>query len=136
MRRGKRSRSRSVSLPWEQRTRWLSGALSGPSWRIPVVVLGAVLVVSLLYVAAARALRSRSTHAAIEDVHRATIAFIHDHDRCPTEISELLDPPEGRRYLRDIPVDGWGQELFFAVPVILTPTARTWCPPVPAVRFS
>lgn len=80
------------------------------------VGLGAIL---LLFVArsAEQRQRVRETRAAIAEVKRSIAAFRADLGRCPHSLHELMHPPRsGQRYLRRIPVDGWGQAFWVRCP--------------------
>jgi len=113
----RRRRGSSISLPWERRGAWLREIMSGRRWRL--VILGVVVTLGLLLVArsADRRQRERETRAAISEIKRGIAAFRADMGRCPQTLNELLHPPRsGRRYLRHIPVDGWGRAFWVRCP--------------------
>ncbi len=84
-----------------------------------MILLTALAVGALLLVArsADQRQRERETRAAISEIKRGIAAFRADLGRCPQSLYELLHPPRsGRRYLRHIPVDGWGRALWVRCP--------------------
>ncbi|MEM9191092.1 MAG: type II secretion system protein GspG [Myxococcota bacterium] len=108
---------RGLSLPWERRGAWFRGLVAGPRWKVALLAIGVVAIVVVLFQAADRHGRYRTTRAAIAEVQRAISEFRHDLGRCPRSTVELLHPPRsGTRYLRDMPDDGWGQQLFVRCP--------------------
>ncbi|HJL18977.1 MAG TPA: type II secretion system protein GspG [Sandaracinaceae bacterium LLY-WYZ-13_1] len=114
--RSKRS-TRSIALPWERRGAWIRELLAGRRWK---VILGMLLGgVALLIVArsAEQRQRERETRTAIAEIKRSIASFRADMGRCPHTLHELLHPPRsGRRYLRQIPVDGWGHAFWVRCP--------------------
>jgi hypothetical protein len=114
----RRKRQRSgIPLPWEQRTAALRGVVAGSRFRVGLLALTVGVSAWGIYHAASAELRMRQTRSAIDEVHRAIAAFRAEVGRCPETAAELTDPPrEGRRYLRDLPVDGWGHELYVSCP--------------------
>ncbi len=112
-----RRRRPSIALPWERRGAWLRGLVVGRRWRL-VILLAAILgVLALVASSADQRQRERETRAAISEIKRAISAFRADLGRCPTSLHELLHPPRtGRRYLRHIPVDGWGRAFWVRCP--------------------
>jgi hypothetical protein len=109
---------RSIALPWERRGAWLREVLAGRRWKL-LLGAGAILT-TLLFVgqAAERRERVRETRAAIAEIKRSVSAFRNDLGRCPHSLNELLHPPRtgGRRYLRHVPVDGWGRAFHVRCP--------------------
>lgn len=108
---------RSIALPWERRGAWLRELLAGRRWKVLVllfVLAGALYVVGR---SAEQRQRERETRAAISEIKRGIAAFRSDIGRCPHTLHELMHPPRtGRRYLRDVPLDGWGNTLFVRCP--------------------
>lgn len=113
----RRSSGRSIALPWERRGAWIRELLAGRRWK--VIVLLAVGAVTLLLIAhrAEERQRRRETRTAIAEIKRSIAAFRADLGRCPHTIYELMHPPRsGRRYLRQLPVDGWGNPFWVRCP--------------------
>lgn len=108
---------RSLTLPWERRGAWFRGILAGPRWKVALLLIGISGSVWVLWRAADRHSRYRATRAAISEVQRAVREFRNDVGRCPRSTVELLHPPRsGTRYLRDMPDDGWGRQLWVRCP--------------------
>ena len=108
---------RSVSLPWERRGAWVSGLVRGRRWKL--MLASGVVLLGLLFVArsAEQRQRVRETRAAIAEVKRSVAAFRADLGRCPHTLHELMHPPRsGHRYLRQIPLDGWGRAFWVRCP--------------------
>jgi hypothetical protein len=106
-----------VSLPWEQRGARLRELLTGRRWG--VLLLAAALLFGLYSVWRSVELRQkeRQTATSIALVQRALTAFRSDMGRCPHTLEELVHPPRsGARYLRAVPVDGWGRALWVRCP--------------------
>ena len=75
------------------------------------------LVLVLVGRSAERRERERATRAGIAEIKRGLAAFRNDLGRCPHSLHELIHPPRtGRRYLREVPVDGWGNTFFVRCP--------------------
>ncbi len=112
-----RRRRPSIALPWERQGAWLRGLLVGRRWRLMVVAGIAAIILTLVASSADQRQRERETRAAIAEIKRAIGAFRADLGRCPQSLHELLHPPRsGRRYLRHIPVDGWGRAFWVRCP--------------------
>lgn len=112
-----RRRRPSIALPWERRGAWLRGLVVGRRWRLAIVLAAIVGVLLLVASSADQRQRERETRAAISEIKRAISAFRADLGRCPASLHELLHPPRtGRRYLRHIPVDGWGRAFWVRCP--------------------
>lgn len=110
-------RKRGITLPWEQRGAWIGELLAGPRWKVALLVVALGAAAWGVWHAAAKQTRLRETHAAIAEVRRAIDSFQTDVGRCPRSVSELVDPPRsGRRYLREVPTDGWGRRLYVKCP--------------------
>lgn len=104
-------------LPWERRGTWLRELLAGRRWKVMLVVLVAAVALAAVASSADQRQRERETRAAIAEIKRGIAAFRADLGRCPQNLRELLHPPRsGRRYLRHIPVDGWGQAFWVRCP--------------------
>lgn len=113
----RRRRGPSIALPWERRGAWIRELIAGRRWK--VILVGAVLTGVVLLVArsADQRQRERETRAAISEIKRGIAAFRADLGRCPQSLHELLHPPRsGQRYLRHIPVDGWGRAFWVRCP--------------------
>jgi type II secretory pathway pseudopilin PulG len=109
--------SSSISLPWERRGAWVRELFAGRRWKL--LALFAVLALVLLLVGRSAQHRQRvhDTRAAMDEIHRAITAFRADVGRCPNTLDELQHPPRsGRRYLRHVPVDGWGRAFYVRCP--------------------
>lgn len=113
-----RRRSQSdISLPWENRGNVLGRLLGGARSRVVVALVAVVAGVFFLARTAERRNAERETRLAIVEVTQAVQRFRSEHGRCPRSIDELLHPPlSGRRYLRDLPRDGWGNPLLVRCP--------------------
>lgn len=91
--------------------------LAGRRWKVLLSMAIALFVLFMVASSAEHARRVRETRSAIADIKRAISAFRADLGRCPHSIDELLHPPRsGRRYLREVPVDGWGRAFFVRCP--------------------
>lgn len=91
--------------------------LAGRRWKVLLILGIAVGVLFLVGSSAQHARRVRDTRAGIAEIKRAISAFRSDLGRCPHSLDELAHPPRsGRRYLRDVPVDGWGRAFFVRCP--------------------
>jgi hypothetical protein len=120
----KRRKSQStIALPWEG-TRggifryWLTGA------RLVAVGLAVILVVLVVvtFRGQEERERARTTRQAIEEVEGALVRFREELGRCPRSTVELVHPPStGRRFLREMPKDGWGRELHVECPGYFDP---------------
>ena len=89
-----------------------------------------------LQVADARA-RVRATRAGIAEVQRAVTAFRAEMGRCPRSTTELVHPPRvGARYLLEVPIDGWGRELYVRCPSPHDPNAAEVVSAGPSGSFS
>jgi len=110
-------RGSALALPWEGRARWLGAFASRSRWQAALLVLavGGLLFAFVRFADHRRQLHL--TYVAIAETHRAIAAFRADVGRCPESPEELVHPPRtGTRYLREIPVDGFGRPLFIACP--------------------
>ena len=91
--------------------------VAGRRWKVMLLVAVASLALAAAANSADHRQRERETRAAIAEVKRAIAAFRADLGRCPQNLRELLHPPRSeRRYLRHIPVDGWGQAFWVTCP--------------------
>lgn len=106
-----------VSLPWENRGNALGRLLAGARSRIVVALLLLLSASFFIIRTTERRNGERATRLAVVEVTQAVQRFRSDHGRCPRSIDELLHPPlAGRRYLREIPRDGWGNPLLVRCP--------------------
>lgn len=106
-----------ITLPWEQGGAWFRELLAGPRWKVALLIVVLGVAAWGLWRAAAERARLRETRAAIAEVRRAIDSFRTDLGRCPRSVSELVDPPRPRRrYLREVPRDGWGRPLYVKCP--------------------
>jgi type II secretory pathway pseudopilin PulG len=113
----KKRTSRGIALPWEQRGAWMRDLLAGPRWKVALLVVVLGIVAWGIWRASVREAEMRETRAAIAEVRRAIESFRTEVGRCPRSTAELVDPPRpGRRYLREIPPDGWGRQLWVRCP--------------------
>jgi hypothetical protein len=107
----------SIALPWERRGAWARELLAGRRWKVLLAVAVAALILFAVGRSAEHRQRVHDTRAAADEIQRAITAFRADMGRCPHTLDELLRPPRsGRRYLRDIPVDGWGRAFWVRCP--------------------
>ncbi|MGF1465223.1 MAG: type II secretion system protein GspG [Sandaracinaceae bacterium] len=115
---------RSLALPWERRGTWRRELFAGRRWR-GLLVLGLVALGTFgVFRSAQHRDRMRSTRATLVEVQRAIDAFRADFGRCPQSLRELVFPPRGsRRYLRELPADGWGHALYAECPGRYDPAA-------------
>jgi type II secretory pathway pseudopilin PulG len=113
----RRSGGRSIALPWERRGAWIRELLAGRRWKVMLlVVVGAAALLIVAHRAEQRQ-RQRETRTAIAEIKRSIAAFRADMGRCPHTLHELMHPPRsGRRYLRQLPVDGWGNAFWVRCP--------------------
>lgn len=112
-----RRSSAGIALPWERRGAWMRELLAGRRWKVLVVLGIAALILFAVGRSAEHRQRVHDTRAAIDEIQRAITAFRADVGRCPHALDELLHPPRsGRRYLREIPVDGWGRAFWIRCP--------------------
>jgi hypothetical protein len=120
----KRRKSQSnIALPWEG-TRggifryWLTGA------RLAALGLAVLFVVLVMMTFRAQEERERvrTTRQAIEEARGALVRFRAEFGRCPRSTMELVHPPStGRRFLREMPKDGWDRELHVDCPGYFDP---------------
>lgn len=109
--------ARGVALPWERRGAWVRELLAGRRWKVLVIAAIVALVLVMVGSSAEQRQRERETRAAIGEIKRSIAAFRADLGRCPHSLDELLHPPRsGERYLRQVPVDGWGRAFFVRCP--------------------
>jgi hypothetical protein len=107
----------SIALPWERRGAWARELVAGRRWKVALLLAFVALVLFAVARSAEHRQRVHDTRAAIDDIQRAITAFRADMGRCPHTLDELLHPPRsGRRYLRHVPVDGWGRAFFVRCP--------------------
>ncbi len=113
----RKRRTGGIPLPWEQKAAVLRGLIAGSRFRLALVLLVVGAAGWLVYRAADAEERERQTRAAIDEVHRAIASYRAEVGRCPGSPDELINPPrEGRRYLHEIPNDGWGRVLYVSCP--------------------
>lgn len=81
-----------------------------------------ILLVVLLFRAQEERERERVTRQSIEEVYDALVRFREEFGRCPRSPIELVHPPPtGKRFLREMPRDGWGRELHIECPGYFDP---------------
>lgn len=114
----RRPARRTLALPWERKGTWLRDLVTGRRWKAALLAVLATLILVGVARAADQRHRERETRAAITEIKRGIAAFRADLGRCPTNLYELLHPPRtgSQRYLRHIPVDGWGQAFWVRCP--------------------
>ncbi|MFW6067506.1 MAG: type II secretion system protein GspG [Myxococcota bacterium] len=113
----RRQHREGVSLPWEERGAWLRGLLAGQRWKVVLLVLAVLGAGFLVFRNAQHQSRVRRTRIAIAEVERAIAAFRTELGRCPRSAVELVHPPApGHRRLSEMPLDGWGRELWINCP--------------------
>jgi len=113
----RRSKGSPIRLPWERESVWLSDLLFGRHWWTLLASALAIGFIVLAYQTADHRARTRTTRAAIAEARRAVAAFVAELGRCPHSTVELLHPPKsGAHYLNEIPVDGWGRQLYVRCP--------------------
>lgn len=113
----KKSIGGGIALPWERRGAWLRQLLSGRRWKVLLAIGVVALAVALVASSAEHRQRVVDTRAAIGEIKRGVATFRADMGRCPQSLHELMHPPRsGRRYLRRVPVDGWGRAFFVRCP--------------------
>lgn len=113
----RKHRSEGITLPWEERGAWVRELLAGQRWKVLLLVLALLGAAFLLFRNARHQSRVRQTRIAIADVKRAISTFRSELGRCPNSMVELVRPPDpGTRNLSEVPVDGWGGELWMGCP--------------------
>ena len=115
--RGRRSRERTVFLPWERRR--LFGGVRLPRHRVRALLLLAACASCIVW------MRSGERHARDVRVTRNTIAFVSraidayraDHaGACPADLNALTKATDHPAYLRAAPLDAWKRPLRFDCP--------------------
>lgn len=120
----KRRKSQStIALPWENTSGgffryWLTGGR--------LLALGLAVILVAVVVVTFRAQdereRVRATRQALEEARDALVRFREEFGRCPRSTMELVHPPStGRRFLREMPKDGWGRDLHVDCPGYFDP---------------
>ena len=113
----RKRRRRGIALPWEHRGGWARRLLAGPRWKILLLGLVVTGLGVLVFRSAEQRSRERETYIAIAEVRRAIDDFRAEVGRCPRSTVELVHPPRSRtRYLRAMPRDGWGHNLWVRCP--------------------
>lgn len=113
----RRPMHRGITLPWERRGTWTKEHFTGRRRRWLLGLLGGAMLVSLAWVSIQQRERVRVTRSTITEIKRSLSAFRKDMGRCPRSLDELVHPPRtGRRYLRRIPLDGWGRVIRVTCP--------------------
>ena len=108
---------RSIALPWERRGAWIRELLAGRRWKVILISLVALGALALVGRSAEQRERERATRAAMAEIKRSVAAFRADMGRCPHTLHELMQrASNGRRYLRDVPEDGWGNAFHVRCP--------------------
>jgi hypothetical protein len=109
--------SPSIALPWERRGAWMRELLAGRRWKVLLAMAALALLLYTAFRSAEHRSKVRDTRASITEIKRAIASFRADMGRCPHTIHELMHPPRsGRRYLRHIPIDGWGRAFWVRCP--------------------
>jgi hypothetical protein len=104
-------------LPWERRGAWFRELLAGRRWKVLLVLLATGLTLYFVGRAAEQRQRERETRSAVSEIKRGISSFRSDMGRCPHSLHELMHPPRsGHRYLRHLPVDGWGHAFWVRCP--------------------
>lgn len=113
----RRRRDAGIALPWENQGSILGRLFAGTRRRaLTFGLLGLAAAAGGVHSARTRA-AERETRLAIVEVRTAVQHFRTDHGRCPRSVDELVHPPlAGTRYLREAPLDGWGQALLVRCP--------------------
>lgn len=114
----RRSRTTSsLALPWERQGSRLRELIAGGQWRRVLAGLVAIAVGWGLWQSVEERGRVQQTRDAIAETRRALSQFREDMGRCPHSMRELVHPARaGRHYLREEPVDGWGNPLWVRCP--------------------
>ena len=111
----KSRRRRSIIIPWERPPAWVAWASGG--WGRSIVLGLLLLIIAVLAMRHQKRIeRTRATRVTVAAVRQATVRFKFDAGRCPQGIRELLHPPAGEAYLRDLPLDGWGRWFSYRCP--------------------
>jgi hypothetical protein len=107
----------SIALPWERRGTPLRALVAGGRWRWWIAAFVASAIGLGIWQSAEERRRERVTRQVIAETRRALALFREEVGRCPHSFRELLHPARaGRRYLREMPVDGWGRPLWVRCP--------------------
>lgn len=106
-----------IALPWEQGGSRLRALVAPARWRVALVLVALALCLLGLGHGMQARRREQRTRAVIAQVRRALSRFRGDFGRCPHSMRELVHPARaGVRYLRQMPVDGWGRPLWVRCP--------------------
>ncbi len=106
-----------IALPWERRGAWIRQLVSGRRWKVALALGVTAMVLALVARSAEHRQRVVDTRTTIAEIKRGVASFRADMGRCPQSLYELMHPPRsGRRYLRRVPVDGWGRAFWVRCP--------------------
>lgn len=107
----------SLALPWERQGSRLRELFSSGRWRLVIALVVMAGIGWGIWGSVAERERLRRTREVIAETRRALSQFREDVGRCPHSVRELAHPTRaGARYLRDEPVDGWGNPLWVRCP--------------------
>lgn len=107
----------SLALPWERQGSWTRELISPARFRLAIGLVVAAVVAWGIFVSVAEREKARRTREVIAETRRALAQFREDMGRCPHVLRELVSPARaGARYLREEPVDGWGNPLWVRCP--------------------
>jgi hypothetical protein len=107
----------SIALPWERQGSRLRELVATGQWRRVALALVALGIAGGIWQSAEARGKVRRTREEIAETRRALAQFREHMGRCPYSIGELVHPSRaGVRYLRDEPLDGWGNPLWVRCP--------------------
>ena len=107
----------SLALPWERQGSRLRELFSSGRWRMAVALVVIAGFAWAIWGSVAERERLRRTREVIAETRRALSQFREDVGRCPHGVRELAHPTRaGTRYLREEPMDGWGNPLWVRCP--------------------
>jgi hypothetical protein len=113
----RRRAATSVALPWERQGSRLREFFASGRWRIALGLLVGAGIAFAIWSSAEGREKVRRTRETIAETRRALAQFREDLGRCPHSMRELTHPSRvGTRYMRDEPLDAWGNPLWVRCP--------------------
>lgn len=107
----------SLALPWERQGSWSRELISPARFRMAIAALVGCAIAWAIFVSVDEREKVRHTREVIAETRRALAQFREDMGRCPHALRELVSPARaGARYLREEPLDAWGNPLWVRCP--------------------